>query len=281
MIDFFVQHAPDPDVFVARLARFERYCCTPTVAVDIMRRNFEADITAVLPTIGVPTLVVHQDGDPVVPLVHGRYYAEHIPGARLEVLPGAFHGSWRPSDYDPTVAAVRAFVTGEQGSAPAPPDRMLATVLFTDIVDSTATAAGIGDDRWRELLDRHDRSAREEVDVHGGVFVKSTGDGVLARFDGPSRAVACAHAIMARTRPLGVSVRAGAHTGEVELRGDDIGGLCVHIAARVAGAAGPGEVLVSRTVKDLTVGAGIDYDDRGEHGLKGIPDRWQLFAASL
>lgn len=281
VLDFFVQHAPDPQVAVARLARFERYCCTPAVAVEIMRRTFESDITSVLPTISVPTLVHHERRDPVCPVAHGHYFADHIPGARLELSDGDFHGSWRPSDYDTTVAVIRRFLTGESSTTAHPPDRMLATVLFTDIVDSTATAARLGDDRWREVLDRHDRAAREEVEVHGGTFVKATGDGLLAHFDGPTRAVSCAHAVAARVAPLGIEVRAGAHTGEVERRGDDIGGLAVHVAARVAALAGPGEVLVTRTVKDLTVGAALDFDDRGEHQLKGVPDRWPLFAARL
>jgi class 3 adenylate cyclase len=281
VLDFFVQHAPDPDLAVARLARFERYCCTPAVAVEIMRRTFESDIAGVLPTISVPTLVHHQRDDPVCGVAHARFFADHIPGARLELVDGDFHGSWRPSDYDATIAAVRRFLTGEAVVAPSAPDRMLATVLFTDIVDSTATAARLGDDRWREILDRHDRAAREEVEVHGGTFVKATGDGLLARFEGPTRAVSCAHALAARVAPLGIEVRAGAHTGEVERRGDDIGGLAVHVAARVAALAGPGEVLVTRTVKDLTVGAALDFDDRGDHELKGVPDDWRLYAASL
>jgi pimeloyl-ACP methyl ester carboxylesterase/class 3 adenylate cyclase len=281
VIDMFVQHAPDPEVARARLARFERYCCTPSVAAEIMRRNLESDITTVLPTIAVPTLIVHQQHDPMVPIDHARYYAEHIPGATLRVIEGDFHGSWRAGDYDQNVAIIREFVTGEAGHPNRAPERMLATVLFTDIVDSTARAVELGDDRWRELLDRHDRMAHDEIALHGGVLVKSTGDGVLARFDGPSRAVSCALALEQRARSLGIRLRAGAHTGEVERRGDDVGGLAVHIAARVAATADPDEVLVSRTVTDLTVGSGLTFTDRGEHELKGVPDRWRLYAAAI
>lgn len=278
VLDFFVQRAPDQSVAIARLARFERYCCTPSVAREIMRRNIESDIRAVLPTVAVPTIVVHQEGDPVCPIAHGQYYADHIPNAVIRRLDGAFHGSWRPADMASTIVAVREFLTGEPSRDLAVPERSLATVLFTDLVDSTATAAELGDARWREMLDRHDRAAREEIRMHGGVFVKSTGDGILARFDGPSRAVTCAHAMRRRVNSLGLDLRAGAHTGEIELRGDDIGGLGVHIASRVASVAQAGEVLVSRTVKDLTVGAGIEFDERGVHELKGVPDKWELFA---
>jgi pimeloyl-ACP methyl ester carboxylesterase len=281
VIDVFVQHAPDREVARARLARYERYCCTPSVAAEIMRRNLESDITAVLPTIAVPTLVVHQRHDPMVPVDHARYYAEHIPGATLHILDGDFHGSWRAGDYDESIALIREFVTGEAGHAPRAPERMLATVLFTDIVDSTARAATLGDDGWREVLDRHDRMAQEEIALHGGVLVKSTGDGILARFDGPSRAVSCALALEQRAHSLGIRLRAGAHTGEIERRGDDVGGLAVHIAARVAATAEPDEVLVSRTVTDLTVGSGLTFTDRGEHELKGVPDHWPLYAATL
>jgi class 3 adenylate cyclase len=162
----------------------------------------------------------------------------------------------------------------------APADRVLATVLFTDIVGSTEAAAARGDAAWRGLLDRHDAAARREVEAHRGVLVKSTGDGILAHFDGPGRAVACARAIDRDVGGFGLQTRAGAHTGEVELRGEDIGGIAVHIASRVAGMAGPGEVLVSRTVKDLTAGSGLTFEDRGEHELKGVPDSWQLYAAA-
>jgi len=278
VIDFFVQHAPDRAAVLPGLARFERYACTPAVAREIMRRTFDSDVRAVLPAVSVPTLVVHNDGDPVVRADHGRYYADHIPGARLELLRGDFHATWRTAEYDPQTALIQAFVTGEPPRATERMDRVLSTVLFTDIAGSTVLAGDLGDAQWREVLDRHDAAAAQEVGSHGGVLVKSTGDGILARFDGPSRAVACAHALRRRAEDLGLQTRAGAHTGEIELRGDDVGGIAVHIASRVSGVAGPGEVLVSRTVKDLSVGSGIRFEDRGEHELKGVSDAWQLYA---
>jgi class 3 adenylate cyclase/esterase/lipase len=280
VVEMFVQHAPDRDEARASLARFERYCCTPAVAADVMRHNIDSDVRAVLPAIAVPTLVIHQRDDPMVPVWHAEFYAAHIPGSTLRILPGDFHGSWRPSDYDLALDAIQEFVTGEAERPRAPAQRMLATVLFTDIVGSTATASELGDRRWRELLDRHDQAARDAVESHGGVFVKSNGDGILAHFDGPTRAVACAHAFRHRIAHLGIELRAGAHTGEIELRDNDIGGIGVHIAARVAAEAAPGEVLVSRTVKDLTAGSGLHFDDRGEFELRGVPERWQLYAVT-
>lgn len=281
VLDAFVQNPPDRDVALGHLARFERYCCTPSIAREIMRRNFESDITDVVPSVAVPTLVVHAERDPLVPLSHGQFYAKNIPGAVFAPLDLDIHGSWRPSDYDLSLAAIREFLTGEAPRPVVSVDRVLSTVLFTDIADSTVMAAEVGDARWRELLDGHDRAAAQEVTGHGGILVKSTGDGILARFDGPSRAVACAHALRRRADGLGLRTRAGAHTGEIELRGDDVGGIAVHIASRVAGLADAGEVLVSRTVKDLSVGSSLTFEDRGEHALKGVPDAWQVFATTL
>jgi pimeloyl-ACP methyl ester carboxylesterase len=281
VIDGFVQDAPDQAGVLPGLARFERYCCTPSIAREIMRRTLESDIRSILPSVTVPTLVVQQVDDPIVPSEHARYYAGEIPGARLELLPGDFHASWRTARYEKTMSLTQEFVTGDAPSAPARIERVLSTVLFTDIADSTVMASDLGDARWRELLDGHDVAAAQEVAGHGGVLVKSTGDGILARFDGPSRAVACAHALRRRADGLGLRTRAGAHTGEIELRGDDIGGIAVHIASRVAGLAGAGEVLVSRTVKDLSVGADITFEDRGEHPLKGVPDPWQVYATAV
>ncbi|HEY8059534.1 MAG TPA: alpha/beta fold hydrolase, partial [Acidimicrobiales bacterium] len=280
VLSLFIQHPPDAEAVLAPLARFERYCCTPSVAREIMRHNIVSDIRDVIPSVSVPTLVVHQRGDPLVPFAHAQYYADHIPGAELVALDGDFHGSWRPRDYDPTLAVMREFLTGET-SRDIAVDRILSTVLFTDIADSTVMASELGDARWREVLDGHDAAAHDEVTGHGGVLVKSTGDGILARFDGPSRAVACAHALRRRADGLGLRTRAGAHTGEIELRGDDVGGIAVHIASRVANLAGAGEVLVSRTVKDLSVGSGVTFEDRGEHELKGVPDSWRLYATTV
>ena len=280
-LDLFIQNPPDREVALGHLARYERYCCTPSIAREIMRRSLESDITDIVPTVAVPTLVVHAERDPLVPFSHGQFYADHIPGAVLAPLDLGVHGSWRPADNDPGMAVIREFLTGEAPRPAVSVDRVLSTVLFTDIADSTVMAAEVGDSRWRELLDGHDRAAVEEVTGHGGILVKSTGDGILARFDGPSRAVACAHALRRRADGLGLRTRAGAHTGEIELRGDDVGGIAVHIASRVAGLADAGEVLVSRTVKDLSVGSGLTFEDRGEHALKGVPDAWQLFATAV
>jgi class 3 adenylate cyclase len=229
----------------------------------------------VLPTINVPTLVVCARGDEQVPVECGRYLAEHISDARLVEIDGA-HLQIKPGRL-PWMDAFEELVTGHRAEPDA--NRVLATVLFTDIVSSTELAAERGDTEWRAVLDRHDAAVRRAVEAYRGVFVKSTGDGALARFDGPGRAVSCARAIGHDVAGLGLRLRAGAHTGEVELRGDDVGGIAVHIASRVAGLAGPGEVLVSRTVKDLTAGSGLTFEDRGEHALKGVPDPWQLYAA--
>ncbi len=280
VLSTFIQNAPDPDVALAKLARFERYCCEPAVAEQIMARNFDSDIRAALPSVTSPTLVLHNRNDPSVPLSHGEYYAAHIPGAAHRYFDSDWHGSWRAEDNAQTLSAVREFLTGAS-APPANVDRILSTVLFTDIADSTARAAEMGDASWRNLLDRHDAAALEEVSAHNGIMVKSTGDGILARFDGPSRAVLCAEALGRRADGLGLALRAGVHTGEIELRGADIGGIGVHIASRVASLATAGEVLVSRTVKDLTVGAGVVFTDRGEHELKGVPEPWQLYAASV
>lgn len=260
---------------LARLADYEVHSASPMAVRQLMDMNASIDVTSVLPSISVPTLVVLTTGDQQVPPQCGRYLAEHIPGAQLLEIPGT-HLSLEPGRR-PWMDAFEELVTGQR-AAPVL-DRVLATVLFTDIVSSTELAAERGDAAWRDTLDRHDAAVRREVATHRGVLVKSTGDGVLARFDGPGRAVACARAIGDEVARLGVRVRAGAHTGEVELRGDDIGGIAVHIASRVAGLAGPGEVLVSRTVKDLTAGSGLTFEDRGEHALKGVADPWHLYAA--
>lgn len=276
--DNVVQHAPDPDDAIGQLARFERYCCTPTVAAEIMRRGRESDLTPFLPLIQAPTLVINQRDDPLAPLAQADYLAAHIPGARQVVVDGDFHASWIPSDYDEGLAHIEEFLTGERTPAPVAVDRVLSTVLFTDIVRSTDLAVELGDANWRLVLDRYDEICAREVDRHRGSVVKQTGDGMLARFDSPARAVSCALAIDGQVGALGLRTRSGVHTGEVEVRGSDLSGIAVHIGARVMSAAGPGEVLVSRTVKDLTIGADLDFTDRGEHTLKGVPGSWLLFA---
>jgi class 3 adenylate cyclase len=278
VLNLVVQHPPDPDEAVAQLARFERYCCTPSVAVELLRRTSESDLTPFLGLIQAPTLVLNNRDDPLIPLRQADYLAEHIAGARQVVLEGDFHGSWRPSDYDEPLRQIEQFLTGVPGRVTAPIERVLSTVVFTDIVQSTNQVADVGDAQWRRLLDRYDEVCSREVSRHQGVLVKTTGDGMLAHFDGPGRAASCALSINDQVGSLGLRTRSGVHTGEVELRGADLSGLAVHIASRVMGAADAGEVLVSRTVKDLTIGADLDFTDRGEHTLRGVPGSWPLFA---
>ena len=256
--------------------RFERNACTPSVAAEIMRRNSEIDIRELLPTLRVPTLVVHTTGDPAVPVALGRYLADHITGARFVELPGDFHTSWIASDMQPALDVILEFFVGTHVRRPS--ERFLATVLFTDIVASTARASALGDRRWSSLLDRHDQTSRRIVERFGGRVVKQTGDGLLATFDGPARAVEGAQTLR---DALGseVPIRAGLHTGEIEQRGNDVGGIAVHIAARVAALAASGDILVSRTVRDLVVGSDLTFEDRGAHELKGVPEAWQLYAA--
>jgi class 3 adenylate cyclase len=218
---------------------------------------------------------MHREGDRAIPVQLSRYLAEHIPGAKYVELPGSDHVPW-VGDADEVLAEIEEFVTGIRGVARS--DRVLATVLFTDIVGSTERVADVGDEAWAQLLEAHHDRVREQLTRFGGREVGTAGDGFLATFDGPARAVMCARAIMDALAPLGLRVRAGVHTGEVELVGSEIRGLAVHIGARIAALAGPHEVLTSRTVKDLVVGSGLVFEDRGTHRLKGVPDEWQVFA---
>ena len=262
-------------------AKFERLSCSPGNLKAFVTMNYELDVRHILPSIRVPTLVLHRERDSLVPVALGRYYAEHIPGARLALYPSSGH--WPPTfdeDWDTICDDIQEFVTGTRGPGDAHVDRVLATVLFTDIVDSTRQAAELGDARWRARLDEHDRIVGRAIEQYRGRLIKRTGDGVLATFDGPGRAIRCAMAIGTALAPLQVSVRAGLHTGEVELREDDVGGIAVHVAARVMQAAGPGEVLVSRVVSDLVAGSGIGFADRGEVALKGLEGAWRLLAAN-
>ena len=270
--------APPGDEPVRLAARYERNASTPGVAASIMRANTEIDVRHVLAAIRVPTLVVHCTDDPFVDVTHGRYLAEHIEGAELVELDADFHVTWNAERYGPALEATERFLTGSSHAAE--PDRVLKTVLFTDIVDSTRTAARLGDARWRELLDAHDRLVRTELVRFRGEEIATTGDGFLAAFDGPARGIRCAQSIVAQSGAAGLPVRAGLHTGECELRGSDLAGLAVHIGARVAAQADGGEVLVSSTVRDLVAGSGIGFVDRGEHQLKGVPDSWRLFAVA-
>jgi class 3 adenylate cyclase len=266
----------DDQSFQAWWARFERLSASPGAAASLFRMTGEMDIRDILANIRVPTLVVHRTDHVVVPVNAARYLADHIPGARFVELPGADALPYTPDGGDDVMDEIQEFLTGVR-AGPAT-DRVLATVLFTDIVDSTKRASELGDSAWRELLDRHDSTVRRELDRFRGVEVKTVGDGFLATFDGPARAIQCAVAVRENLQPLGLEMRAGLHTGEVERRGDDVGGIAVHIGARVAALAGPGQVLTSSTVKDLVVGSGIGFEPRGSHTLKGVPDDWLLFA---
>ena len=257
------------------LSRLCRAAATPRTAGALYRYIFsELDVRDALPLIQAPTLVIHNGS---ADASRSQYLADHIDDARLVGVPGGdalFFGG----DIDPVIREVAEFLTGHR--PPVNVDRVLTTVLFTDIVGSTERAASEGDSRWRDLLDAHDRAVRVELSHFRGKEIKTTGDGFLAAFDGPARAIYCAQAIAKATKSLGLGVRSGLHTGECEVRGDDLAGLAVHIAARVGAMAGPDEVLVSSTVKDLVAGSGISFEERGEHDLKGVPDQWRLFAVS-
>jgi class 3 adenylate cyclase len=242
----------------------------------LVQFNVEIDVTQVLPVIGVPTLVLHRTDD-FVPVELGRYVAEHVPGARFVELVGHDHLPWL-GDSDAVLDEVEQFLTGARRGTE--PGRVLATVLFTDIAGSTERAAELGDGRWRALLESHNELVRRQLAAFSGHEVKMLGDGFLATFDGPGRAIRCACAIREDVASLGVDVRAGVHTGECEVIGADIGGMAVHIGARVVGQAAPGEVLVSSAVRDLVVGSGIEFANRGIHQLKGVPGDWQLLAVA-
>ena len=249
----------------------------PATVVLMLELVQELDVRAVLPSVRVPTLVVQHRDDPLIVPAMGKNIADHIPAAKYVELPGRnmyhFVEPWRES-----FQAISEFLTGHQ--ADVADDRVLATVLFTDIVDSTRMAAEIGDSNWRALLDAHDAVVRSQLARFRGHEVNTSGDGFLATFDGPQRAIRCAMAIRDAVLPLGIEVRAGLHTGECEIRGDDIGGIAVHIGARVSALAGPNDVLVSSTLRDLVIGSGLEFDDRGAHALKGVPGEWHLFAVA-
>jgi class 3 adenylate cyclase len=266
---------PRDDTATRLLARAERNSATPALAVAALRFGLQTDVRHVLPTIAAPTLVLHRVGDRLISVECGRYLADHINGARYVELPGEFHLSTKGKD-DALIDEIEEFLTGRRRAPDV--DRILKTVLFTDIVGSTERAAQLKDRRWKELLDAHDAVVRRELERFKGHEVKTTGDGFLAAFDGPARAIRCAQAVADRSRGIGVDVRAGLHTGECEMRGDDLAGMTVHIGARVAALADTGEVLVTSTVRDLVIGAGFEFDDRGSHVLKGVPGEWNVLA---
>ena len=272
--EFAPTRADDP-AFRAWYARLQRYGASPGSALAWYRMCGEIDIRHVLPTIRVPTLVMHRADDMLVPVAHGRYLSRHIPAARYVELPGGGN-FWFDDDGDAILAEIEEFVTGTRPTPAA--DRVLLTVLFTDIVGSTRLAVDLGDARWRDLLAAHHALVRRELARFRGREVKTMGDGFLATFDGPARAIRCAHAITEAVRALDVEVRAGLHTGECELVADDVGGIAVHIAARVAARAAANEVLVSSTVRDLVAGSGLRFADRGVHELQGVPGEWGIHA---
>jgi class 3 adenylate cyclase len=247
----------------------------PTDEKPVWELMDHLDIRAVLSAVHVPALVIHRADNPFIRVGHGRYLAGHLPNSRFVELPGADHVFFA-GDTGRLLDEIEQFVSGEPHVGHA--DRVLATILFTDIVRSTELAARLGDRAWRDLLDHHDDVAQREVARHRGRLVKSTGDGVLATFDGPGRAIGCAKALQRATKVIGVELRCGVHTGEVEVRGDDVGGIAVHTAARIASAADAGSVWVSRTVTDLVAGSGIGFEDHGEHELKGVPGTQKLFS---
>ena len=263
--------------FARRLTAYMRSAASPGAAVALLRMNTQIDIRLVLPTIRVPTLVIHRTADRDANVEEGRWLAARIPGARFVELPGDDHLPW-VGDQDAILDEIQEFLTGIRQSPEL--DRALATVLFTDIVGSTELAARLGDRAWQDLLQQHHALVRRELDRFRGREVDTAGDGFFATFDGPARASRCACSIRDAVRQLGIEIRAGVHTGEVELTGEKIVGIAVHIGARVAATARASEVLVSSTVKDLVAGSGIGFTDRGIHELKGIPGEWHLFAAT-
>jgi class 3 adenylate cyclase len=255
--------------------RVERYAAGPGTAAAMMRATLELDVRDILPLVAAPTLVVQNRDNEVVRAGHGSYLAEHIPNAQLLERESADH--WPLPDPD-LLGALEEFITGSRSEADG--ERFLATVLVCDVAGSTERVAEIGDERWRTLRDRFEETVRRELDSHRGDFVDAAGDGVLATFDGPARAIRCARHIRESVQRSGIDVRSGLHTGEVTRREGGIAGIAVHIAARVSSTAEPGEVLVTRTVRDLVAGSGIVLEDRGEHELKGVPDRWPIYAVS-
>jgi class 3 adenylate cyclase len=273
LLDFLGPGLSDDRELRRQYSRYERNACTPATARAMIGMIYDSDVRDVLPAIRVPTLVIHHEDAPRIPVCHSEFLAERIPDARLVRVPGADNFLWA-GDQERVLGEIEEFATGSRATRE--PDRVLATVLFTDVVGSTRLAASVGDRRWRELLDAHNAVVREQLARHRGREIDTAGDGFVATFDGPARALRCALAISDAVRPLGIEVRAGLHTGEIELIDDDIGGIAVHIAARVCAAAGANEVFVSRTVTDLVAGSGLEFEDRGEHELKGVPGRWQL-----
>jgi len=274
-----LQQAANPDA-VNQIARLERNSASRGSIKELLLLNAQIDIRPVLSSVRVPTLVLHRRTDAQVPIELGRSLAAQIPDAKFIEYPDGDHAFWA-GDAEALLGDIEEFITGHRDGSSSELERVLATVLFTDIVDSTRSAAAMGDQAWRRSLDSHDQLAKQMIDKHRGTLVKNTGDGILATFDGPGRAVRCALAFSTAARQIGLPLRAGLHTGEIEIRGQDVGGIAVHAAARVMAQSQASEVLVSRVVTDLVAGAGLRFTERGSYELKGIPGRWDLFAASV
>jgi pimeloyl-ACP methyl ester carboxylesterase len=273
-IEYLAPSLADDERFRQWWAKFLRFSAGPTTVINLLRMYGQIDVSAILPSIHIPVLVLHRTADLAIEVEQGRYLAEHIPGAKLIELAGEDH-FWWVGDTEAIVNEIAEFLTGER--PPAESERVLATVLFTDIVDSTRRAAEMGDQPWHALLNSHHVMLSKEINRFRGQTIKSTGDGCLATFDGPGRALRCAMSMGDESRRMGLEIRAGLHTGEIELMDDDIGGLAVHFAARVLGQAQANEVWLSNTVKDLVIGSGIEFSDCGIFHLKGIPGEWRLY----
>lgn len=276
-MEFLAPSAAEDEELRHAFARYERQWASPGAYAAFTSVREGNDVRHVLPSIRVPTLVIHRSGARFAPSEGGRYLAEQIAGARYVEVPGIDTYVWA-GDIEPILGEVEEFITGTR--RPPETDRVLATVLFTDIVGSTERAAELGDAAWKELLAKHDELIRGELRRFRGREIDTAGDGFLATFDGPARAIRCAESVRDGARNLGLEIRAGLHTGEVELAGDKVRGIAVHIGARVSALARPGEVLVSNTVRDLVAGSGIEFEDRGMHALKGIPNEWRIFAVN-
>lgn len=276
-LDFIAPSMAQDENFRRRYARFERFAMGPCAARAILSAGWISDLRNVLPAIRVPTLVLHRRGDQFIRIDHGRFLAEHIPSAKFVELPGQDH-LFYVGETEKMISEIQEFLTGMR-TAPEI-DRVLATVLFTDIVGSTELAADIGDRAWRQIIGAHNDITRGEISRYRGREIRFTGDGFLITFDGPARAIHSAQAIAQAIQPLGIEIRAGLHTGEIQFTDDDINGIAVHIGARVLAKAGVGEIVVSNTVKDLVAGSGIRFNDRGVHVFKGVPGQWHLFAAT-
>jgi pimeloyl-ACP methyl ester carboxylesterase len=276
-VEYYAPSRAGDAAFREWMQRYMRLSASPRAAAELLRMNTDIDVTSVLPYIRVPTLLLYRLEDPDVNIEEGRYIASKIPDAKLVELPGADHFFWA-GEPEPLIEEIEEFLTGHRTVADY--ERALATVLFTDIVASTETASSLGDQRWRDVLERHNAVIRQELHRWRGKEVKTAGDGFLATFDGPARAIRCAKDISDALLRLGLEVRCGLHTGEIEIVDSDVAGMAVHICARIAALAGPREVLVSRTVKDLVSGAGFQFIPRGVHLLKGVPDEWDLYAVA-